>query len=114
MLVQVEDQAKGAENPRRGCGTSWWRSALMTLPSQPTCLVNLTLLYSLPYDPDTHVPIFGGGRDIGMQIVGGIVRVHSSVAVDYFATSRETLENVYRPYHPDTQNEPVEVMDRTP
>lgn len=35
------------------------------------------------------------------------------MAVDFFATSRETLENVYRSYHPDAQREAVEIMDRT-
>jgi integrase len=35
------------------------------------------------------------------------------MAVDFFATSRETLENVYRSYHPDAQREAVEIMDRS-
>ncbi len=29
------------------------------------------------------------------------------------ATSRDTLENVYRSHHPDAQREAVEIMDRT-
>ena len=34
------------------------------------------------------------------------------MAVDYFATSRETLKDVYRSYHPDAQREAAEIMDR--
>jgi integrase len=34
------------------------------------------------------------------------------MAVDFFATSRDTLENVYRSHHPDAQREAVEIMDR--
>lgn len=34
------------------------------------------------------------------------------MVVDFFATSRETFENVYRSYHPDAQREAVEIMDR--
>lgn len=34
------------------------------------------------------------------------------MAVDFFATSRDTLENVYRSHHPDAQREAAEIMDR--
>jgi len=34
------------------------------------------------------------------------------MATDFFATSRETLEEVYRSYHPDTQREAAAIMDR--
>lgn len=33
-------------------------------------------------------------------------------AVDYFATSRHTIEKVYRAYHPDFQSRAVEAMER--
>lgn len=33
------------------------------------------------------------------------------MAVDFFATSRDTLENVYRSHHPDAQRKAVEIMD---
>lgn len=39
--------------------------------------------------------------------------VSLEMAVNFFATSRETLENIYRSYHPDAQREAVEIMDRT-
>ncbi|NBD31004.1 MAG: hypothetical protein GVY31_13320 [Alphaproteobacteria bacterium] len=39
--------------------------------------------------------------------------VSLEMAVNFFATSRETLENIYRSYLPDAQREAVEIMDRT-
>lgn len=35
------------------------------------------------------------------------------MAVDYFATSRETLEKVYRSYSPEPQKEAANIMDKT-
>ena len=35
------------------------------------------------------------------------------MATDYFATSRETLEDVYRSYSPDAQKDAAAIMDRT-
>jgi len=34
------------------------------------------------------------------------------MATDYFATSRETLEDVYRSYSPDAQKDAAAIMDR--
>lgn len=101
MLVQVEDQAKGAEDPVKRV-----RDKLMEIGVDDAAIATHTSgqpdpdFHSLAYDPDTHVLIFkvavatgfdaprawtlvsvrpNRGRDFGMQIVGRIMRVHPSV-----------------------------------
>jgi hypothetical protein len=101
MLVQVEDQAKGAEDPVKRV-----RDKLVEIGVDDAAIATHTSgqpdpdFHSLAYDPDTHVLIFkvavatgfdaprawtlvsvrpNRGRDFGMQIVGRIMRVHPSV-----------------------------------
>ncbi|WP_332719840.1 DEAD/DEAH box helicase [Pelagibacterium mangrovi] len=101
MLVQVEDQAKGAEDPIKRV-----RDKLVEIGVDDAAIATHTSgqpdpdFHSLAYDPDTHVLIFkvavatgfdaprawtlvsvrpNRGRDFGMQIVGRIMRVHPSV-----------------------------------
>ena len=101
MLVQVEDQAKGAEDP-----VSRVRDKLVEIGVDDAAIATHTSgqpdpdFHSLAYDPDTHVLIFkvavatgfdaprawtlvsvrpNRGRDFGLQIVGRIMRVHPSV-----------------------------------
>jgi hypothetical protein len=35
------------------------------------------------------------------------------MATDYFATSRDTLEDVYRAHSPESHREAAEIMDRS-
>lgn len=101
MLVQVEDQAKGTEDPVKRV-----RDKLVEIGVDDAAIATHTSgqpdpdFHSLAYDPDTHVLIFkvavatgfdaprawtlvsvrpNRGRDFGMQIVGRIMRVHPSV-----------------------------------
>ncbi|MGR3512368.1 MAG: DEAD/DEAH box helicase [Paracoccaceae bacterium] len=101
MLVQVEDQTKGAEDPVKRV-----RDKLVEIGVDDAAIATHTSgqpdpdFHSLAYDPDTHVLIFkvavatgfdaprawtlvsvrpNRGRDFGMQIVGRIMRVHPSV-----------------------------------
>ncbi|WP_430431860.1 DEAD/DEAH box helicase [Oceanicaulis sp.] len=101
MLVQVEDQAKGAEDPVKRV-----RDKLVEIGVDDAAIATHTSgqpdpdFHSLAYDPDIHVLIFkvavatgfdaprawtlvsvrpNRGRDFGMQIVGRIMRVHPSV-----------------------------------
>lgn len=101
MLVQVEDQAKGAEDPVKRV-----RDKLVEIGVDDAAIATHTSgqpdpdFHSLAYDPDKHVLIFkvavatgfdaprawtlvsvrpNRGRDFGMQIVGRIMRVHPSV-----------------------------------
>ena len=101
MLVQVEDQAKGAEDPAKRV-----RDKLVEIGVDDAAIATHTSgqpdpdFHSLAYDPYTHVLIFkvavatgfdaprawtlvsvrpNRGRDFGMQIVGRIMRVHPSV-----------------------------------
>ena len=101
MLVQVEDQAKGAEDPVKRV-----RDKLVEIGVDNAAIATHTSgqpdpdFHSLAYDPDTHVLIFkvavatgfdaprawtlvsvrpNRGRDFGMQIVGRIMRVHPFV-----------------------------------
>jgi len=101
MLVQVEDQAKGAEDPVKRV-----RDKLVEIGVDDAAIATHTSgqpdpdFHSLAYDPDTHVLIFkvavatgfdaprawtlvsvrpNRGRDFGLQIVGRIMRVHPSV-----------------------------------
>jgi hypothetical protein len=101
MLVQVEDQAKGAEDPVKRV-----RDKLVEIGVDDAAIATHTSgqpdpdFHSLAYDPDIHVLIFkvavatgfdaprawtlvsvrpNRGRDFGLQIVGRIMRVHPSV-----------------------------------
>ncbi len=101
MLVQVEDQAKGGEDPVKRV-----RDKLMEIGVDEAAIATHTSgepdpdFHSLAYDPDKHVLIFkvavatgfdaprawtlvsvrpNRGRDFGLQIVGRIMRVHPSV-----------------------------------
>lgn len=101
MLVQVEDQAQGAEDPVKRV-----RDKLVEIGIDEAAIATHTSgqpdpdFHSLAYDPDTHVLIFkvavatgfdaprawtlvsvrpNRGRDFGLQIVGRIMRVHPSV-----------------------------------
>ena len=101
MLVQVEDQAQGAEDPVKRV-----REKLVEIGVDDAAIATHTSgqpdpdFHSLAYDPDIHVLIFkvavatgfdaprawtlvsvrpNRGRDFGMQIVGRIMRVHPSV-----------------------------------
>lgn len=101
MLVQVENEVKGAEDPVKRV-----RDKLVEIGVDDAAIATHTSgqpdpdFHSLAYDPDTHVLIFkvavatgfdaprawtlvsvrpNRGRDFGMQIVGRIMRVHPSV-----------------------------------
>lgn len=101
MLVQVEDQVHGAEDPVKRV-----RDKLVEIGVEDNAIATHTSgqpdpdFHSLAYDPDIHVLIFkvavatgfdaprawtlvsvrpNRGRDFGMQIVGRIMRVHPSV-----------------------------------
>lgn len=101
MLVQVEDQAKGGEDPVKRV-----RDKLVEIGVDDAAIATHTSgepdpdFHSLAYDPDKHVLIFkvavatgfdaprawtlvsvrpNRGRDFGLQIVGRIMRVHPSV-----------------------------------
>lgn len=101
MLVQVEDQAKGREDPVKRV-----RDKLVEIGVDDAAIATHTSgepdpdFHSLAYDPDKHVLIFkvavatgfdaprawtlvsvrpNRGRDFGLQIVGRIMRVHPSV-----------------------------------
>lgn len=101
MLVQVEDQAKGGEDPVKRV-----RDKLVEIGVDDAAIASHTSgepdpdFHSLAYDPDKHVLIFkvavatgfdaprawtlvsvrpNRGRDFGLQIVGRIMRVHPSV-----------------------------------
>lgn len=101
MLVQVEDQVQGAEDPVKRV-----REKLLEIGVEDSAIAIHTSgqpdpdFHSLAYDPDIQVLIFkvavatgfdaprawtlvsvrpNRGRDFGMQIVGRIMRVHPSV-----------------------------------
>lgn len=101
MLVQVEDQAKGGEDPVKRV-----RDKLVEIGVDDAAIATHTSgepdpdFHSLAYDPDKHVLIFkvavatgfdaprawtlvsvrpNRGRDFGLQIVGRIMRVHPFV-----------------------------------
>ena len=101
MLVQVEDQATGGEDPVKRV-----RDKLREIGVDDAAIATHTSgepdpdFHSLAYDPDKHVLIFkvavatgfdaprawtlvsvrpNRGRDFGLQIVGRIMRVHPSV-----------------------------------
>ena len=101
MLVQVEDQAQGAEDPVKRV-----RDKLVEIGVDDAAIATHTSgqpdpdFHSLAYDPNTHVLIFkvavatgfdaprawtlvsvrpNRGRNFGLQIVGRIMRVHPAV-----------------------------------